>query len=172
MNIDQYEIRREKFRPSKIRVLFIGESRPANGTFFFSGDSRLAKFTREAFYPEDGKIPEMQCFLQKFYSLGCFLVDLCPNPVNHLPKRERKRARREAELELAETIKTTQPVAIVVVMIGIANSVKQAAVITGANSTPRYVLPFSAQGHERQYVAKLRNIVTQFKQSGVLSNAR
>jgi hypothetical protein len=57
-------------------------------------------------------------------------------------------------------------------MIGIANSVKRASAIAGANAIPRYILPFPAQGHERDYVAKLRSIVSCLEEEGVLNTAR
>jgi hypothetical protein len=168
--MDEYAILRESFRPKRIRVLFIGESRPANGTFYYRGDSRLARYTCQAFGSE--ATPEMSGFLRRFHSLGCFLTDLCDQPANHFPRQERAAARRAGEAALADTIASAQPLAIVVVMIGIANSVKRASAIAGANAIPRYILPFPAQGHERDYVAKLRSIVSCLEEEGVLNTAR
>jgi hypothetical protein len=42
---DQYEAVRDEFRPERVKEILIGESRPSNGTFFYRGDSRLAKYT-------------------------------------------------------------------------------------------------------------------------------
>ncbi len=168
--MDKYEILRESFRPKKIRVLFIGESRPANGTFFYHGDSRLAQYTCEAFCAGDGAIPRISDFLKRFQSLGCFLTDLCPLPANSLPTKERTDARRKGERALANTIKSAQPDAIVIVMRGIAESAAQAIDKAGANAIPCYVLPFPAQGHERQYVSELRGIVSDLVAKGVLNN--
>jgi hypothetical protein len=167
--MDSYELLREKFRPRCTRVLFIGESRPANGTFFYRGDSRLAKYTCEAFGPQDGPIPEMSSFLERFRALGCFLVDLCPQPVNHLARRERRRAHRDGESVLASTLSNLRPLAIVVVMTAIAQSVARATQMAGIATTPRDVLPFPAQGHEREYVSSLRAIVSRLTNERVLN---
>jgi len=40
---------RESFRPTDVKILFIGESPPAGGTFFFAADSNLFRYTNAAF---------------------------------------------------------------------------------------------------------------------------
>ena len=48
-----YEAAREFYRPERIgcvtQALLIGESRPANGTFFYRANSNLFRYTQEAF---------------------------------------------------------------------------------------------------------------------------
>jgi hypothetical protein len=64
---------RLKFKPSKIKVLFVGETYPTNGSFFYNEDSVLYRFTKEAFdeyYNSDKFNPEF--FMQK----GCYLFDI------------------------------------------------------------------------------------------------
>jgi hypothetical protein len=79
---------RKLFRPPKVNVLFIGESPPAGGTFFYQADSRLYQRTRAAFGRAFGRsMPEGAEFLREFQRLGCYLEDLCAEPVNRLPKR-------------------------------------------------------------------------------------
>lgn len=56
--IDENENIRERFRPSKIKVLFIGESAPASGDFFYKEDS-LCGYTQQSFakiFPEAAKM--------------------------------------------------------------------------------------------------------------------
>lgn len=43
MSDETVEQKRRRYRPQKVRVLLIGESAPANGTFFYRGDSSLAR---------------------------------------------------------------------------------------------------------------------------------
>jgi hypothetical protein len=140
---DEYEILRAKFRPRRIKVLFIGESRPANGTFFYRGDSRLARYTREAMGDERGSL---STFLKRFESLGCFLLDLCSEPVNGLPPSERRNARKHGVQTLGEKLQGIEPFAIIVVMKGIGESVTQALRGAGLERVPRYVLPFPSTG--------------------------
>jgi hypothetical protein len=96
---DEYEVLRAEFRPQRIKVLFIGESRPVNGTFFYLGDSRLARYTREAMGDERGSL---YTFLKRFQSLGCYLLDLCSEPVNGLAPTERRNARKHGVQTLGE----------------------------------------------------------------------
>jgi hypothetical protein len=166
---DPYEICREQYKPLRTLVLFIGESRPSNGTFFYCGNSFLARYTCEAFCPEGSPFLEMEAFLAYFKTLGCFLVDLCPEPLNQRPQRERKRAHKLGVAALAGTLSELQPLAIVVVMKAISTSVTQA--VGAAKSVRRYDLPFPAQGHQRAYVARLRDIVSDLRRDGLLQDS-
>ncbi|MCM2311248.1 MAG: hypothetical protein NDI84_07575 [Steroidobacteraceae bacterium] len=149
-------------------MLFIGESRPDNGTFFYDGNSNLARYTREAFSPDGGPVPEMERFLEEFQAAGCFLVDLCPQSVNQLPHVERGEARLEGERALATTLAELRPLTIVVVMRGIADNVEQAILQAELSEVPVFVLPFPAMGHQRAYVAGLRQVLVELREAGVL----
>ena len=46
--IDQQSLR-EKFKPKKIKVLFIAESPPQNDTFFYSAKSGFYTYTKQIF---------------------------------------------------------------------------------------------------------------------------
>lgn len=164
--MDKFELLRETHKPAETRILFIGESPPANETFFYQGDSRLAKYTCEAFSPENGPTLKMSAFLKYFRARGCFLVDLCAQPVNHLPRKERKIKRKAGEFLLAQSLKELQPSVIVVVMKAISPSVARAATDAAAEVIPRHTLPFPAQGHERAYVKELRAIISPLMQGG------
>lgn len=164
---DEYEILRMGFRPRRIKVLFIGESRPVNRKFFYRGDSRLATYTREAMGDERGSL---STFLKRFQSLGCFLLDLCSEPVNGLPPSERRNARKHGVQTLGEKLQHIQPLVIIVVMKGIEESVTQALRLANLETVPRYVLPFPAQGHEREYVSTLQDLMNTFWRDGILSD--
>lgn len=143
---------RNKYRPDSVSTLFVGESPPANGTFFYKGDSRLFRYTCEAF---GCSTADVSSFLSGFKSQGFFLVDLCSTPVNNLPPRERRRARNAGVPRLAREIEELQPKAIVVVMKAIADHVHRALGDSGLRPEQVHVLPFPAQGHEREYVSRL-----------------
>ena len=167
MRDDPYESMRARYQPRHTRVLFVGESRPSGGTFFFHGDSRLAQYTCEALGTRYGPFADVPAFLARFKALGCFLIDLCPNPVNHLPKKLRRKAHRAGEIELAVQFRHLKPRAIVVVMKAIAKSVARAAV-AAATDVPRFELPFPSHGHEREYVSGLRDAVQELVRTGML----
>ena len=48
LEMNPIESIRHSYRPNIFKVVLIGESAPAAGTFFYSGDS-LCTYTREAF---------------------------------------------------------------------------------------------------------------------------
>ena len=60
------ESKRREYKPSNTLVLFVGESPPANGTFFYCGDSNLAWYTREAFEAAFGELGGASQFLETF----------------------------------------------------------------------------------------------------------
>ncbi len=168
---DEYELLREQFRPETIRVLFVGESRPANETFFYRGNSRLPYYTCRAFGPVDAPDPtedEILGFLVRFRDAGCYLVDLCVEPVNHLNRAERHEARRAGETGLTNAIRELQPQAIIVVMKGIMRNVRRAMEGAGLADAPAHGLPFPAMGHEQRYVTGLRDVLHQLLERGIL----
>src|SRR4051812_24859212 len=82
---------RRRFRPAKVRVLFVGESPPASGRFFYRGDSGLYRAMREAFATLDPSLGDTN-FLQAFQERGFYLVDLCAGPVDDLDAKSRRAA--------------------------------------------------------------------------------
>ncbi|MEW6230545.1 MAG: hypothetical protein AB1700_21080, partial [Bacillota bacterium] len=66
LNGEMVEQKRQNYQPRDVRVLLIGESPPANGTFFYSGNSNLARYTREAFEAVFGSFGDMTEFLDAF----------------------------------------------------------------------------------------------------------
>jgi hypothetical protein len=60
------ELIRDLYRPAIIKLLFVGESAPVSGNFFYKGDS-LTSHVQEAFEKAfevefDGHKPFLQCF--------------------------------------------------------------------------------------------------------------
>ena len=69
----QIEIVRQEFMPEKVSILFIGESAPISGKFFYTEDS-LCAYTQTAFaevFPEVKTMSRNE-FLNFFKSKGCF----------------------------------------------------------------------------------------------------
>jgi hypothetical protein len=152
---ESVEQSREAYRPATVRVLFVGESPPANGTFFYFGDSKLARCTREAFERVYGQTTDVQQFLADFRERGFYLVDLCQAPVNRLARRSRRAARRASVKELADTLRELRPTRIVAVMKAIEPEVVQAIEAAGLLGISMDALPFPAYGQQREYVARL-----------------
>ena len=113
---------RQQFRPEAVRLLFIGESPPASGRFFYHGDSGLYRAIREAFQMIDPSITD-STFLTVFQEAGCYLFDLCPEPVNHLSATTRRDACRLAEGSLSRVIDRLQPAMIATLLRSIESNV-------------------------------------------------
>src|ERR1700720_3952865 len=64
---------RERYRPARVKLLFVGEAPPASGRFFYRADSGLYHAIRSAFV---GAFPSVRSadFLDSFQALGCYLL--------------------------------------------------------------------------------------------------
>ena len=71
---------RQSFRPEEIRILFVGESPPVGGTFFYCGNSQMFNNMNRVI---GGHLFEStNNFLINFKENGCYLDDLVLSPVN------------------------------------------------------------------------------------------
>jgi hypothetical protein len=111
--MDGREELRRSYLPESVRLLFVGESPPASGRFFYQKDSGLYRAFRDAFRAVDPEIND-ENFLARFREAGCYLIDLCPDPVDHMKPRERREACRVAEPALAEAIRVHNPPAMAI----------------------------------------------------------
>jgi hypothetical protein len=105
-NMESVESARARFRPDRITTLFVGESAPASGNFFYYDNSVLFRDMRRAV---EHALGESGDFLKSFKSYGWYLDDLVLTPVNHLTKSRVL----DAQNSLAHRIAAYQPEAIV-----------------------------------------------------------
>jgi hypothetical protein len=117
---------RQSFRPLRVRLLFIGESPPASGRFFYSANSGLYRAMRMAFQMADSNVSD-ENFLTVFSSRGCYLTDLSHEPIDHLDPPLRRAMRSNGEKSLAREITHLQPEIVAPVLRSIAYNVKTAA---------------------------------------------
>jgi hypothetical protein len=169
MPLSAAERTRRRYRPTDIRVLFIGESPPAGGTFFYHANSNLYNATREAFQAAIPALREEPVFLDAFERLGCYLEDLCEQPVNDLDMRDpmRLQARADGVTPLARRMRRFSPQVVVVVMKAIAGDATRALVASGHAEVKREELPFPAR-HYDQYVQQLTTLVKSWRRRHVL----
>jgi uracil DNA glycosylase superfamily protein len=145
---------RRSYQPSPIDLLFIGESPPASGRFFYQRDSGLYRAMREVFQVAD------EDFLKAFQSAGCYLIDLCPEPVDHLDPNLRREICRANEPHLANAIKNLQPPKIATLLRSIEGNVKHAAQLAGWQG-PIIHLPYPGRWskHRKVFAEALEPIV-------------
>jgi hypothetical protein len=150
------EKQRLDFKPKKVRFLFIGESMPAGGTFFYFENSNLYKYTKEAFLQNFNWSDKD--FLSLFKSNGFYLDDLCQEPINHLDETTKRKARRAYEESLSNRLKDYNPKVIVTTPMSIEKNVNRAISNAGLNIN-NYSLPFPAMGNQYKYVKELSELI-------------
>jgi hypothetical protein len=115
---------RQRHRPKRVTILFVGEAPPASGRFFYHADSGLYRAIREAFVKAFPVLHERP-FLASFRKMGCYLVDLCASPVDRWSAGRRKKARRDGETRLSKTLKQLRPDIVVTVLGSITMNVER-----------------------------------------------
>jgi hypothetical protein len=65
---DNVEDVRARYRPERIATLFVGESAPVGGDFFYYGNSGMTRYMKRAV--DDAFGPSDSDFLERFKSFG------------------------------------------------------------------------------------------------------
>jgi hypothetical protein len=121
---------RRRYRPDHVQILFVGEAPPASGRFFYQEDSGLYRAARDTFMAAFPSLRRSE-FLDAFRDLGCYLVDLCGQAVDHMPRSTRASICCAGEARLARTIRTLRPIVIVTLVRSIRANVKRAQMMAG-----------------------------------------
>jgi hypothetical protein len=146
---------RTNYRPRRITTLFVAESAPAGGTFFYFGNGHLGRYLRRSI--EEVLAGEGD-FLERFHSYGWYLDDLVLAPVNQLTPRERKAAHLGAAQDLQRRIAEYRPLAIVCLLKSIGTIVWAAASGAGFDG-PFYEVPFPGNGQQRRFHLQIIDII-------------
>ncbi|MBI4763180.1 MAG: hypothetical protein HY787_01060 [Deltaproteobacteria bacterium] len=148
LSLQARERLRRRYRPANVRVLFVGEGPPASGRFFYQADSGLYRAVRDTFasvFPAEGE----REFLEFFRSLGCYLVDLCGRPVDHLSGNQRLKACRDGEVRLAGILKRLRPEIVITVVRSISANVRRSQ--QRANWAGTHIeLPYPGRWHHHR----------------------
>jgi hypothetical protein len=119
----------EKYRPDPpIKVLFVGESLPIGGKYFYCGRNSLLTHFKRAL-GEEGSADED--FFEKFKQRGWFFDDLVPSQVS---KAELKARCREARADLSTRIEYHKPSIIVCILLGIRDHVEVATLMAKSDA--------------------------------------
>lgn len=141
---------RKRYRPERVRILFVGEAPPASGLFFYQANSGLYRAIRDTFlaaFPSLGKDE----FLESFRELGCYLVDLCEKSVDKMDKQSRQLICEAGEDSLARRLRQLRPKIIVTVVQSIESSVRRAEV-RAKWSGVQVALPYPGRWHHYRTV--------------------
>ena len=129
MNVEKI---RSRFRPVQIRILFVGESPPDSGKFFYCGNSQMAQNMKRVL--ERDLFAGTGDFFEAFRDSGCYLDDLVPVPVNKSSERIREQARRKAIPDLAQRITKYRPRVVVALLKKIESDVRIAVDQSGVDA--------------------------------------
>jgi hypothetical protein len=154
-NMEAVEAARVRFRPDRITTLFVGESAPASGEFFYYGNSAMVRHMQRAV---EQALGESSDFLKRFKAYGWYLDDLVLTPVNQLTKSQRKAKCLDAQNSLADRIAEYRPLAIVSLLLSIKNVVDAAAIRAGSNAC-RFAVPFPGMGQQTRFQTAMASII-------------
>jgi hypothetical protein len=149
--MNRLEKLRKSFHPDCITTLFVGESAPASGRFFYSSNSSLFRAMKRVF-------GNRESFLEDFKKSGFYLDDLVLTPINKMERRERSSRRQKAVPELAKRLVEYKPKAVVVVMRAILPKVRQAMQIAGMSYEP-FCVPHPAFGNWTRFSNAMKEII-------------
>jgi hypothetical protein len=85
-------------------------------------------------------------FLKSFRSMGCYLVDLCGEPVDRMNPYLRRCVCLNGEARLARTLRKVRPMIIVTIVRSIGSNVRRAEAAAGW-SGPHLELPYPGRWH-------------------------
>jgi len=178
---EEMEELREEWNPQnigvRIKVLFVGESPPKSGRFFYNRNSVLYCATFCAF-SRIFRIAEPE-FLEFFQKSGCYLYDVLKVPGQEI-KEVDKSTLNQAKEDLKNFIKDVKPDVVIVVhrgvykrIEGILSQLRKEGIIKSF-----YSLPFPTTGRPKgdsttnfnRYVEGLCDILNELIEQNALSN--
>lgn len=149
------DLLRARYRPPKVRVLFVGEAPPAGGTFFYRGDSQVFRYLREALQAHLGHPSD---FLSAFAERGYFLDDLVIEPVDRIPLKARAPIYRENVQLLADRMVAYDPEMIITILMRICPYVQDARCRARLNVL-HHCVPFPGTGQQANFRRRMAEIV-------------
>jgi hypothetical protein len=141
------EALRASYRPHQITTLFVGESAPRSGKFFYDGDNSMVRYMQRA---TEAVISGTGDFLDRFKSYGWYLDDLVLTPVNKMTNAQRKAEWIGAQDSLRDRIADYRPLAIVSLLVGIKGIVHSAAIAAGCK-VELFAVPFPGMGQQGRF---------------------
>ena len=171
--VEEMEELRKDWNPKNVRVrikvLFVGESPPKSGRFFYNRNSVLYYATFRAFSRVFGIVkPE---FLEFFQKSGCYLYDVLKTPGEKIKKVDTSTLN-QAKEDLKNFIRNTRPDVVIVIhktrvykrIKEVLSQLKKEGIIKSF-----YSLSFPNMGHFNEYVEELCNILNELIEQGILA---
>lgn len=154
--MEDTETIRARHKPDWIVTLFVGESAPVSGDFFYKGNTALARHMRSAM--EAAGLDCGEDFLATFKSLGWYLDDLVLEPIDDRSRAERKALHRQWQEHLTQRIATYRPRAVISLLYSIRDIV-EAAAARGAKDARTDAVHFPGNGQQNLFKADMARIL-------------
>jgi hypothetical protein len=147
--MEAIEALRASYRPRQITTLFVGESAPISGKFFYDGDNSMVRYMQRA---TETVIPGGGEFLDRFKSYGWYLDDLVLTPINQMTPQERRAQWIAARESLKDRIAQYRPLAIVS-LLSQPNfkSIVHGAALEAGSEALLCVVPFPGKGNQTRF---------------------
>src|ERR1700678_3003819 len=145
---------RARYRPLKIKVLFVGEAPPPGGRFFYAGNSQMYRHLREALQSRLGNPHD---FLQAFKDRGYFLDDLVLEPFDQIPAKERAPILKQNIPRLAQRMTRYQP-EIVITLLKRIDPYVQDAISRARADVKHYCVPSPGNGQQSNFRREMAEI--------------
>ena len=161
---------RLSYYPDKVKVLFVGESPPKSGTFFYFGDSNLFSYTMEAFCKAfQIEYSDAFAFLNAFKANGFYLEDLCQTPVNNMDNPTRRKMHKDSIAKFSNRLSQISPKIIISVMKSIKKPVDKSLLLASMTNVQHFSLPFPAMSHQHKYVMELSQILVEINDKKIIN---
>lgn len=168
-HVGPYSSAREFYRPNRIRLLFIAESPPSSGGYFYFtrtiGKDHLFRETMKALdlWPQSQRMRkgiDKRPYLHQFMKMKFFLIDTCDRPVDKLPRKSRTLQISKGASTIAARVRKLTPAKIVVVKKTVFGPVRNA--LRNADLDSKLLndkpIPFPSHGHQATYRNQLRRL--------------
>jgi len=132
VSLESRERSRRQYRPRRVRILSVAEAPPASGRFFYHADSGLYRAIRDTFVTAFPSLRSSKgTFLETFRAMGCYLLDLCGEPVDRMNLHLRRCICLDGEARLARRLRKLRPMMIATVVRSIGSNVRRAEAAAG-----------------------------------------
>ena len=153
----------QKYRPEKVRILFIAESPPGapDRHFYFEDVSRADTLwvqTTRALYPEEfGETAQERkqkgAWLVRFQQDGYWMLEAVPHPIDK--KKKETQIRENTERVLAE-IQAAAPEHVVLIATPVYKVLQQPLVEAGISLPQPLAVPFPGRGQQGKFHAAMQ----------------
>lgn len=166
---EDLEAVRAEYRPSRIRVLMLGESPPPSRGFFYTCDSTLYRVSLPVFDDVCNFPRSCRQFLAAFMKAGFYLDDFSSFRGDHPNERPEAPEVRAAVDRLALLISDHHPVMVLGVLERISYLVAKTVEVSNHPDTPWRCLPFPYHkdaGKQARFTRGLREVLEEVGCSG------